>query len=236
MLIDMHAHSKGISRCCRADAMEVINTAKKTGIDGLILCNHYDADDIAEKGLSPREFAQNYIDEFHYAERCAREAGVKLFFGVEITARKLSRSHILVYGMPPEFTLEHPEMYDYTLEQLYSIVHERGGLLIQAHPFRGKGKVQDLNCLDAVEINCHPLYDATHCYRLMDIARNAGKFVTCGGDYHADTYRAVCGTYFPDSVETAADIVGYLKETRTIKLHVHELRTDFHRDITYYKP
>lgn len=234
MLIDMHAHSAGISKCCKADAKDIIAIAQQTGIQGLILCNHYDADYVTS---TPAEFAERYVNEYYYAAKCAREVGMKLFFGVEVTARKHERAHILIYGMPPEFVLENPEIYDYSLSEIYPLVKAKGGLVVQAHPYRGGKRMQDLNFLDGIEINCHPTYDSTHCDEMQRIAREAGKIVTCGGDYHADVpYRPVCGVYFPDEVETGADIVGYLKKTRTITMHVHELRTDFHRDVEYLKP
>jgi histidinol phosphatase-like PHP family hydrolase len=41
MLIDMHAHSSGISTCCQIPYDKVIDTAKENGMDGIVLTNHY---------------------------------------------------------------------------------------------------------------------------------------------------------------------------------------------------
>ena len=41
MLIDLHAHTKGISHCCRIYAPEVLAAARERGMDGICLCNHY---------------------------------------------------------------------------------------------------------------------------------------------------------------------------------------------------
>lgn len=233
MLIDMHAHTSGISHCCRADAAEVLRTARENGIDGLILCNHYQEVYVDDAGAAA--FAEKYIEEFYQTAKTAAQMGMRLFFGVEVTAKLHDNAHILIYGMEPEFVREHPEIYGYTLEKMYDIVHEKGGLVVQAHPYRGGGKVQDTAYLDGVEINCHPLYDDTHCERMQEIAHEAGIFVTCGGDYHADTYRAVCGTYFPDDTDSYEKLIAHLTDSAEIKLHVHELRTDFHRDVTFIR-
>ena len=233
MLIDMHAHTSGISHCCKAGARDIMLAAKAAGIDGLIISNHYQESYVT---ATPADFARAYADEYYYAKSFEAETGVRLFFGIEVTAKLHENAHILVYGMHPEFVLEHPEIYAYSLEKIYSLVHEAGGLVVQAHPFRGGGRVQDINFLDGVEINCHPLYDATHCDRLIGIAHEEKCFVTCSGDYHADVpYRPVCGTYFPDETREAADIVEHMKNSRTIMLHVHELRTEFHRDVAFIK-
>ena len=44
MLIDLHAHSSGISRCCRYDYKTILDHAKEVGIDGIVLTNHYQAE------------------------------------------------------------------------------------------------------------------------------------------------------------------------------------------------
>jgi len=231
MLIDMHAHTSGISRCCLADAAEVLRTAREAGIDGLVLCNHYQKIYVSDAGAAA--FAEDYIAEYYHAKQVADKMDFPLFFGVEVTAALHNNAHILLYGISPDLLHEHPEIYGYTLEKMAGIVHERGGLVVQAHPFRANGQMLDTKWLDGVEVNCHPLYDATHCSRLFDIAAEEHLMITCGGDYHADTYRAVCGTYFPDGMCDSAALVDYLKTTREIRLHVHELRTEEHSDVVF---
>ena len=41
MLIDLHAHSSGISHCCRIPYDEVLRQARDVGLDGIALTNHY---------------------------------------------------------------------------------------------------------------------------------------------------------------------------------------------------
>jgi len=233
VLIDMHGHTSGISRCCRADAQSVLRDARAAGIDGIVLSNHYDTNHVGKD--TPAVFAEKYIAEYYRTAKIAAEMGMRLYFAVEVTAHRYNNAHILLYGVEPEFVRKYPEIYNFTLEEMAKPVHELGGLVVQAHPFRGGGQVLDTGILDAVEINCHPLYAETHCERLQEIAHEAGIFVTCGGDYHADTYRAVCGTYFPDDVTCWADLIAHLRESNEVKMHVHELRSEDHRDVTFVK-
>lgn len=233
MLIDMHAHTSGISWCCRADAQTVLNTARENGIDGLVLCNHYQ--ELYVQNGDPTALAQSYVQEYVQTKELADAMGMPLFFGVEVTASQHDNAHILLYGLQPDFVLRHPAVYEYPLEKITALVHAEGGLAVQAHPFRNGGYLLDLSLLDGVEVNCHPLYDATHCDELLGIAGEAGLLVTCGGDYHADTYRAVCGTHFPDNARDNAALVAYLKQTEQITLHVHEVRTEDHRDVVFHK-
>lgn len=215
MLIDMHAHTSGVSHCCVLDPESIVSVAKETGLDGIVLTNHY-----AENYVT----VEKYIDEYHITKEAGEKIGLKVFFGIEVTVNWNPRIHLLVYGVPTEFLEEHPALYAMTQEELYALVHENGGVLVQAHPYRGGTTVLDTRYLDGVEANCHPLYDATHSERLYQVAKDAGIMLTCGGDYHGDTpYRAHCGMYLPDSLTTIQEIAEYIATADTAHLEVHEL-------------
>lgn len=40
MLMDLHAHSSGISKCCRIPVDKVLSTALEKGMDGIVLTDH----------------------------------------------------------------------------------------------------------------------------------------------------------------------------------------------------
>lgn len=223
MLFDLHAHSSGISRCCRIPAEEVIRRAKAVGLDGIVLCNHYQTLRNYLKDGTPEEFARRYIAEYEYAKQWGDTLGFRVLFGVEVTMEAYENQHLTVYGLSPEFLLAHPTLYSMTQEELYSLVKEAGGALIQAHPLRkGNNVLMDIALLDGIELNCHPGYDGTHADELSDLAVRHGKFLTCGGDYHADTYRPHCGVFLPETVRNEADLATYLRTTDRITLRTHE--------------
>lgn len=222
MLIDMHAHSSGISTCCRQPADVIIEIAKNIGIDGIILTNHYHKPYVEDNDALG--FAKKYVDEYHFAKECGDKLGFKVFFGVEVTMAKHANVHLLVYGIDEDFVLRHPDMYDYTQEELYRTVKEYGGALIQAHPMRnGKNVLLDLDYLDGLEINSHQLYDKTHLVELSEIAKERGYIITSGGDFHADAPRPVCGAYLPDDI-VGKDIGKYLLATEKIEICYQEPR------------
>lgn len=228
MLIDMHAHSSGISRCCRADARTVLDIARRVGIDGLILTNHYHPGYVDEKGSAA--FAEKYVKEYESAKEAADEIGVRLFFGLEVTARKYNNAHILLYGIPTEAVIDCPDMYDLTLQEMQALVKPYDGIVVQAHPFRSGGSLLDISYLDGVEVNCHPFYDATHADRLLKIAGEEKLLVTCGGDFHDDTPRPVCGVHFPDTVSDIHDIIRHVRSASEVRLHVQEVGATEHAD------
>lgn len=214
MLIDMHAHTSGGSRCCQSPYDVILRIAKENGMDGIVLANHYDRAHRKWSGVpneDPVLYAQFYIDEFLAAEKCGKEMGAKVFFGIEVSMELYPKVHMLVYGVDFDFLLKNPCLYDMTQKELYELVKAHGGTLVQAHPFRGGTTVLDPAYLDGVEINCHPIYGKSYADELIAIAKENGLYITSGGDFHDDTpYRAKCGVYLPDDTKDQFDICRYL--------------------------
>lgn len=220
MKIDLHAHSSGISQCCRIPAETVLSFAQNIDLDGIVLTNHYTKYYV--KNGDVMAFVHDYIAEYEYAKRLGDEMGIKVFFGVEVTWEKNPSVHILLYGVSPDFLLQHPTLYDYSQKALYEAVKAAGGAMIQAHPYRNGTTVLDTNLLDGLEINCHPLYHESCADKLIRIAQDQHLIVTCGGDFHADTYRPVCATHLPDSIVNEAQIADFLLSAPRVELLIHE--------------
>lgn len=222
MLIDLHAHTKGISHCCRIYAPEVLAAAKEHGMDGICLCNHYQSRYVVDGDAA--EFARRYVEEFYATRKLGEEMGLRVLYGIEVTMERHAKEHLLVYGVEEDFPLLNPALYDLTQEQLYRLVHDHGGVVIQAHPLRkGINVLMDPAYLDGVEVNCHPKYDCTHHEELAELARERNWILTCGGDYHADTHRVQCGMYLPETVTDGIALGAYLKSSDPVKLCVQEV-------------
>jgi hypothetical protein len=220
MLFDLHAHSSGISRCCLLPYSAIIDEAKAMGIHGLVLTNHYTKDYL--DGGDASVLAHEYAEEYRRAKAYGESVGVTVLFGIEISAAKHNDFHLLFYGIEEDFIEAYPEIYNLTQEELYRLAEENGALLIQAHPFRGSTYPLDPAYLHGVEINCHPLYGTSRYDDVVAIAVAHKQILTCGGDYHADTYRPYCGVCLPDAVKTSRDLVTHLKQAKTLTIRMQE--------------
>ncbi|MBE6885239.1 MAG: hypothetical protein E7487_11665 [Ruminococcaceae bacterium] len=234
MLIDLHAHSGGISRCCLIPYDAVIRTALDAGLDGIVLTNHYLKSYAADGDFSA--FARRYTEEFRKAKAYGDTVGCKVFFGAEVTMEKHDGAHILLYGIGEQWLEENATVFDLTQEELYRKVKEVGGAMVQAHPYRVKKHLLDPRFLDGVEANCHPLYHNTYLTDMQAIAAENGLILTCGGDFHADTYRPKCGVYLPDSLQDGREIGRYLLSAGSLKLRIHEPDTEEVYDYLYLRP
>ena len=232
MLIDLHAHSSGISQCCRGSAEEIIKIAKESGIDGIVLTNHYQ--EYYVENCDAGAFARKYTDEYRKAKCLGEKMGITIIYGMEVTMNLHDGSHLLIYGLDESFTEEFPEMYNMSQAELYSLVKERGGLLIQAHPFRERYYPLDPRYLDGYEISCHPIYRTSRYDDVVELALKHRAILTSGGDYHMDTpYRPYCGMFLPDTVKTTEQLANYLKNTNVFRLSVHEPEDEQRYDVVY---
>ena len=233
MLIDLHAHSSGISRCCKVTAQQVLEEAKKIGLDGIVLTNHYNKNYIQDGNYA--DFIRRYMEEIRSTVKLGKEMGLKVFWGIEADSPSGCRYHILIYGAGEDFLEKYPKLFDMTQEELWKAAKSDGGTVIHAHPYRHGGMPLDPQYLDGVEISCHPKYDSTHKEDVCAFALEHGLTVTCGGDYHADTYRPVCGMYLPDSIADSRELGKYLLQTEETEMLVHELGAPAPENVSYSK-
>ena len=125
MLIDLHAHSKAISKCSRIKGIDNIELAKSIGLDGFILTNHYDRNYVENNDYM--DLAKRYIQEYYDLKEYGDKHNFKVYFGIEVTLNKHNDAHILVYGVEPSFLLDNPKLYDLTQKELYDLVKENKG-------------------------------------------------------------------------------------------------------------
>jgi len=207
MLLDAHIHSAGVSPCSRVPIESLIDICLADRIDGIVLTNHYKSSAVRGDFSAWRE---NYVDEYEKARELGAKKGLKVFFGVEFTLEENHRNDYTVYGLPLEVIRKAEPLYTMTLPELSAFVHGYGALLYHAHPFRNTLPA-DGTLLDGTEINCHPLYRGC---REKDVREFADRFslrLSCGSDYHGDTYKPHCGMVVPDSIETTEELVDFLK-------------------------
>ena len=227
MLIDMHAHTSGISTCCLCDADGIIARTQRAGLDGIILTNHYQELYVNDGGGDADAFAARYVREYEHTKRVGEARGCRVLFGVELTMKALGGTHVLVYGVKTDFVLAHPTLHLWSQETLYREVSAVGGAVVQAHPLRNGGRLLDLGLLHGIEISCHPLYHHSYRETLIPTARDAHLALTVGGDFHNDAqyYRPRCGVYLDDAT-TTEDVGSYLRTATKQSLFIHEPHED----------
>lgn len=188
MFIDLHVHEKRFSKDSFLALEEVVDIAKRIGLDGICITDH--------ESMGLREYAAEYSEK----------TGFPIFVGIEYYSLQ---GDILAFGIDsyPEERVSAQEFIDY--------VHAQGGVVISAHPFRHnrRGLEENLATLkgvDAIEIlNGSTLPDATMV--AVQYARKYGFAVTGGSDCHYIHKVGACATYFENPIRTMDDLVNAIK-------------------------
>ncbi|MFH1349585.1 MAG: PHP domain-containing protein [Pseudomonadota bacterium] len=198
MIIDLHVHTSPASPCSSAPVNEIIQEAKRIGLDGICLTDH------------------NYFWDSDRIEDLRQRHGFFVFRGNEITT---DQGDILVFGF------ERNVKGIVKLEELREEVLKVGGVMIAAHPFRGfltfgvgrlgltpkKAMERPLfRFVDAVEIMNSRVSEKENSFA-SQVASGLGLWATGGSDAHEVSEVGIFATRFSDSIRDEKDLVQALK-------------------------
>ena len=209
MIVDLHAHSSGISKCCRISCEGAIDMAIEAGLDGMVLTNHYQRSYL--ENTDTNEFVEKYIGEFINAKEYGQTKDFKVFFGIEITMEHDPKIHMLVYGVPFDFLRENPEVFALSQSELYTLVKSYGGVLVQAHPFRKYIKRANPEYLDGVEVFNAKADKEANDNSLKWAEEINTKIKTSGSDCHRETGVGLGGIITEEPIKTNDDLLRILK-------------------------
>jgi predicted metal-dependent phosphoesterase TrpH len=198
MVIDLHLHTFPASPCSVARVDDVIEEAKRIGLDGICLTDH------------------NYVWDKARVAKLRERHHFLILRGNEITT---DQGDMLVFG------LETPVHGIIKLEELKGMVTEAGGFIIAAHPFRGfllfgSGKL-GLTPQSAME---RPLFRWVDGVEVLngkvtekengiarEVAKGLGLPGTGGSDAHQVSEIGLCATRFEAKIEDERDLVEALR-------------------------
>ena len=173
-LYETHMHTRPGSACAHNSGAEMAKAAHLMGYAGIIITDHNWG---GNTGISR-----------------AQKHDLDVFWGYEAGYRG---TEFLIYGVTPDWLKAHPEIRNADVKEQYRLIHEGGGMIIHAHPFREAGYIPKIRLypeyVDGVEgINAahsssghksshyNPEYDR----RAIRYANEHGLPITAGSDIH----------------------------------------------------
>jgi histidinol phosphatase-like PHP family hydrolase len=153
-LYETHLHTSEASACSIRTGAEQANIYKEIGFTGIIVTDHFFNGNTAIPSNLPWE---QRVDLFYKGYENAKEEGDKIglsvFFGWESNYKG---TEFLIYGLDHEWMKNHPQMINWQVEEQYKYIHEAGGYVVHAHPFRRRPYIKEIRLfpehIDAVEV------------------------------------------------------------------------------------
>ncbi len=235
-LYETHMHTCQGSACGVSTGREHIRRHVEAGYTGIIITDHFFGGNTAAPRTGKwtdrvRAFTEGYRDALEEGER----QGLQVFFGWE---QCYGDDEYLVYGLDEAWLLEHPEIEHCSRGEQLRLVHEGGGCVVQAHPFRWRPRymhtirVGRLFC-DAVEVvngGNPPVQDIY----AMAYARQHHLVMTAGSDNHNSWPRSgevpLFGVVTQEKLGDVHDYVRLILSGRSPGLHFPRERLE--EDIT----
>jgi len=200
LIIDLHTHTKPMSDDSFLTPAELIQRAKKMGLDAICLTEHdwfWNHDDIA---------------------RLCQEHDFLVIPGVEMNT---DEGHMLVFGLEEySFGIHH-------IKNLKRVVDEAGGAMILAHPYRRQFyDSSDIN--DAIErYYQRPVFDILDAVEVLngraterqnefsaELCRRLNLRGIGGSDAHQVSDIPSCATYFERKISNLQELIAEIKTGR----------------------
>lgn len=182
---ETHLHTRGASACGITEPEDYIDTYKRAGYSGIIVTDHFfNGNCGVDRGLPWPEMVAQYCAGYERALKAAEGKDFDVFFGIEYN---FEGDEYLLYGLDKQWLLDHPEVMSVSHQQLFEMVNEAGGLMVQAHPFRKRDYIKQINlhpeCVHALEVyNAGNKPDENA--KAVILAREKNLPCTSGSDMH----------------------------------------------------
>lgn len=195
-LYETHFHTNGSSACGKSSPEDMIRACKEYGYTGVVVTEHnWGGNTCIDRNLPWETFVDEFVKSYDRAKAVGDEVGVDVFLGYEAG---YNGTEFLIYGLTKDYMKAHPELKTCSVEEQFDIVHNGGGIVVHAHPFREEDYIPEIRLfpdyVDGVEgINVshitplrsshnNPDYDV----KAIAYARKHNKPMTCGSDIHSD--------------------------------------------------
>ena len=140
---ETHLHTVEASACGITPGREYPAIFKQRGYDGIFITDHFfHGNTRPSRELPWPDYVEAYMKGYEEAKKAGDEIGFKVFFGIE---ENFEGDEFLIYGVDKAFLLAHPEIPHWTREEMIKAVHDAGGAMMQAHPFRDRDYIKKIH-------------------------------------------------------------------------------------------
>lgn len=194
-LYETHFHTNVSSACGASSPEDMVASAKDYGYTGIIVTDHnWGGNTCVDRSLPWEQFVDEYAKSYERAKAKGDEIGVDVFFGWEAG---YNGTEFLIYGVSKEFLKSHEAFRTASIAEQYDLVHEGGGIVVHAHPFREESYIPEIrlfpDLVDAVEgVNATHVSPLSHSHnnkefdvRAKKYAKEHGFSMTAGSDVHS---------------------------------------------------
>lgn len=210
---ETHLHTREGSGCATASGAEMVRVHRDAEYAGMVVTDHFfNGYSAVPENLSWETRIDLFCKGYENAVEEAKGTGFHVFFGWEYTYRG---TDFLTYGLGKDFLLENPDMLSWSVEEYFERVHDQGGFLIHAHPFREASYINTVRLypeyMDAIEVINRGHKDPQFDKRALEHAKEHSLLQTAGGDTHHTDRVYGAGMEFEYEIKSIEELIQAIK-------------------------
>jgi len=211
---ETHLHTREGSACASATGREMVRAHIEAGYSGMIVTDHFfNGNTAVPRNIPWKDRVELFCLGYENAADEAKNTDFSVFFGWEYAYRG---TEFLTYGLDKKFLLDHPDILDWSIEKYFDKVHEHGGFLSHAHPFREAFYIDTVRLcpdyVDAVEVINSSHLDPKFDERALAYAKKHNLPMTAGSDSHHLDSLPGGGMEFYERLNSIEDFVRAVKD------------------------
>lgn len=215
---ETHCHTKEVSECGKSYVIDLIDGYVKAGYAGIVLTDHFfNGNCDIDENLDWQSKVERFVLPFKIAkEHIKKYDNFSVFFGWEYNYKG---TEFLTYGLDENFLYNHPTLLSWSTKKYLEEVHNAGGFIIHAHPFRRRAYIKKIRFypeyIDAVEVanGGNLRYHDLEVDRLAEnYAKELGLPGTRGTDCHNVNEIIGQGILLNKKVKTFEELILAIKE------------------------
>ena len=141
-LYETHLHTLEGSACAHYTAKEMVRACKEYGYTGIFVTDHnWGGNTAVNRKLPWDEWVNLFCKGYENAKEEGDKIGLDVFFSYEAG---YAGTEFLLYGIDKEWMLANPTLRHASIEELYELVHQKGGMVIHAHPYREEDYIPEI--------------------------------------------------------------------------------------------
>ena len=141
-LYETHMHTNRASACARCSGYEMAKAAKEYGYSGIIITEHnWGGNTCIPRELEWGEWIRQFIKGYEEAYAYGKENDLDVFWGYEAG---FNGTEFLIYGVTPEWMINHPEIKDADVKKQFELISAAGGMVVHAHPYREEDYIPEI--------------------------------------------------------------------------------------------
>ncbi len=216
---ETHIHTSQGSDCSQWDGASIVERLHELGYSGCFITDHFfNGNTAVDRSLPWDVKIHLFCQGYEAAKKKGDELGFQVFFGWEFA---MHGTEFLTYGLDKQFLLDHPEIMEMPLDRYSDFIHQHGGFVVHAHPFREAGYIPMIRLyphhVDGIEaVNCGnaPIFNE----RAKWYGESFGIPMTGGTDAHHLWGYHSGGIALDEKLSCAHDYLDRLRSGRITKI------------------